>query len=90
MEQILQQAPPGITQEYIETVWEKHQGNVANILAELWNVEEAPKQSKNISIEDLNTKKKFDEIRDICDAFDEEMDKQLSVIRNKSIAQQQQ
>lgn len=92
MEQILQQAPPGITQEYIETIWEKHKGDVVNILAELWNVEETPKAFRNISVQDMNTKKKFDEIRDICDAFDTEMNKQLDVIRMKSItrlAQQQ-
>jgi hypothetical protein len=83
MEQILQQAPEGITREYIESIYEKHQGNVIEVLAELWNIEEPPKETKNISVEDMKLKNKFAEIRDICDAFDEEMEKQMNGLRQQ-------
>ena len=85
MEEILQQAPEGITREYIETIYEKHEGNIANILAELWNVEEAPRKNRNESVEDMERKKKFAEVRDICDAFDAEMEKQMNACRAQNI-----
>jgi hypothetical protein len=87
MEEILQQAPAGITHEYIETIYAKHEGNIPNILAELWNVEEPQKQNKNESIEDMERKNKFAEVRDICDAFDAEMEKQMNILRQQSLQQ---
>lgn len=74
MENILQQAPPNIQLSDIEQLYEKHQGNVAEILSELWNISDNVKAVENISVDEMKKKNKFDEIREICTAMDEEFE----------------
>lgn len=72
MEGILQQAPDGITLADIEPLYKKYDGNVANILADLWQVVADKPPVLNITVEDMKIKNKFAEVRDICNAMDEE------------------
>jgi hypothetical protein len=72
MESILQQAPEGVTLADIEPLYQKYDGNVANILADLWQVVTEKQPIANISVEEMKIKNKFAEVREICNAMDEE------------------
>jgi hypothetical protein len=72
MESILQQAPEGVTLADIEPLHQKYDGNVANILADLWQVVAEKQTVANISVEEMKIKNKFAEVREICNAIDEE------------------
>jgi hypothetical protein len=87
IESILQQAPENTTQEEVEALYERHNGNVVDILAELWDIKEVEKKQplQNLSVSDLAVRNKLIEVRDICHTFDEEMDKYMQKIREKHI-----
>lgn len=72
MESILQQAPEGVTLADIEPLYKKYDGNVPNILADLWQVVTEKQTVANISVEEMKIKNKFAEVREICNAIDEE------------------
>ena len=68
MDQVIQQSPPNLSNEFIEEIFNKNNKNVLNTLTELWNIsDKIPKKDKN----------KWDDIRETCDAFDEEMTKMM-------------
>lgn len=91
IETILQQAPENSTQEEVDALYEKHNGNVVEILTELWNIKEAEKTQplQNLSIDDLAVKNKLVEVREICHAFDEEMERYMQKIRDKHLGNQE-
>jgi hypothetical protein len=85
MEGILQQAPDGITLEDIEPLYKKYDGNVPNILADLWQVVADKQPVLNITVEEMKIKNKFAEVRDICNAMDEEFEAYMKKCKTKSI-----
>lgn len=73
MDQVIQQSPPNLSNEFIEEIFNKNNKNVLNTLTELWNIsDKIPKKDKN----------KWDDIRETCDAFDEEMTKMMKSKKN--------
>ena len=80
IESILQQAPEGVSKEQIEELYKKHEGNSAAVLGELW---ELPADVKNVPFdEDRN---KWQKMRDICQAYEEEMDKFMKAQRENAV-----
>jgi len=73
MDQVIQQSPPNLSNEFIEEIFNKNNKNVLNTLTELWNI------TDKISKKDKN---KWDDIRETCDAFDEEMSKMMKSKKN--------
>ena len=69
MEQIISQAPDNLTEEYIKTIYEKNNNDIVKTLAELWNLED------NTNTKSLS---KWNEIRETCDSYDNEMQKMLN------------
>lgn len=78
MEQIIKQGPDGISYEYFQKVYIKNSSNVIDTLVELWDIKE---EKKEITEE----QQKWNEIRETCDFFDNEMYKQIKGESNKSI-----
>lgn len=66
MNEIIKQAPEGIDIKVIKEIYEKNNEDQLKTLMELWEIKEK-KQVK--------TENQWDNIRDTCDAFDEEMGK---------------
>jgi hypothetical protein len=71
MDEVLKQAPDGLTYEEVETVFIRNDKNVLDTLIELWKIPD--KNVKNISEEES----KWTNIRNTCDDFDSEMKKVL-------------
>jgi len=66
MNEIIKQAPEGIDIKVIKEIYEKNNEDQLKTLMELWEI----KEKKEVKTENL-----WDNIRDNCDAFDEEMGK---------------
>lgn len=66
MEDIISQAPIGISDEEIIEIYNKNDKDKLKTLFELWNMPENKKEKVT---------NKFDEVREICDAYDTEMAK---------------
>lgn len=84
MEEVLKQSPVNIDKETIESIFIKNNENVLDTLLELWNIDDKKNDNLNSSIifkdnedviNDNDNKNKWNNIRDICDAFDTEMHK---------------
>ena len=63
------QAPSNISFEEAEIIFKKNNENIIDSLAELWDIKDVNKKQNDKTDE----KNKWDEIRDTCDAFDNEM-----------------
>lgn len=74
MEKVLKQAPVGISDEKIKEIFENNNEDINKTLMELWN----------IPIEIEKEKTKWDDIRDTCDAYDNEMNRLISNIKNSA------
>lgn len=72
MDEVLKQAPDGITSDYIEIIFNNNDKDVLKTLIELWKIQE--KTIKNIS----ESQCKWEGIRDICDSHDNEMQKKIN------------
>ena len=70
MNELKEQAPTNISDEKILEIYLKNNSNVSTSLLELWDVKEV---NKNIS----EVQCKWNEIREICNDYDNEMYKQL-------------
>jgi uncharacterized protein (DUF111 family) len=68
MDIIIQQAPANLTIDEIETAFKRNENNVLKTLNELWKIDE----------EIIPEKTKWDDIRETCDAYDIEMQKIMS------------
>lgn len=75
MDEILNQAPEGLTKEFINEIYEKNKNNITDTLIELWEIPKLKIKEKN----------RWDEIRDTCDAFDGEMNRLIDNIRKNKI-----
>ena len=71
MDGIFKQAPDGMTYEEVEKVFIEKNQNVLETLMEIWKIPEKP----IVNISEKN--KKWEEIRNTCDDFDSEMQKNL-------------
>ena len=65
MDQVILQAPSNFSKEELEKIFIKNNENVNNTLSELWDI-----NFINITEKKSN---KWDEIREICDSYDNEM-----------------
>lgn len=74
MDQLMLQAPSNISFEEAEIIFKKNNENIIDSLSELWDIKDNKK-----SIE----KNKWDEIRETCDAFDNEMSIFMDNIRQR-------
>ena len=81
MEHIINQAPENISEDKILEVYIKNSSNVIDTLVELWDI----KEEKKIVTDE---QQKWNEIRETCDSFDEEMYKQIKGDSNKPIEKQ--
>ena len=70
MNELKEQAPTNISDEKILEIYLKNNSNVSTSLLELWDIKEV---NKNIS----EVQSKWNEIREICNEYDNEMYKQL-------------
>ena len=75
MDEILKQAPTGISDELIKEIYEKNDNDITKTLMELWEIDD------NLKTKELS---KWDEIRETCDAYDNEMTKMLKESRNRN------
>lgn len=74
IESILQQSPLDIDQEYIEKLLIKYDGNVADVLSDVWKVADTgSRTTSNIAIDKVESAMKWNNIRGICDAYEGEM-----------------
>ena len=64
-------APAHLTIDEIETAFKRNENNVLKTLNELWEIDE----------EIIHTKTKWDDIRETCDAYDNEMQKMMSQMK---------
>jgi len=74
MDIIIQQAPAHLTIDEIETAFKRNENNVLKTLNELWEIDE----------EIIPAKTKWDDIRETCDAYDNEMQKMMSQMKAKN------
>ncbi len=77
MEQIITQAPENLTEEFIKSIYEKNNNDVVNTLSELWDMD------TNIITKPTT---KWDEIRETCDSFDNEMQKMFNKNRTNGLS----
>jgi len=71
-ESILNQAPVGITIEQVRELMMKYNNNSVDVLSELWDVKETI--TSNIVIDEMYEKRqKWHNVREICNAYEEEM-----------------
>ena len=75
-ESILNQSPEGITIEQGKELYEKLNGNTVEILSELWNIDSSYIKNQAYD-EKKKEKEKWNNIREICNAYEEEMDKYM-------------
>jgi len=75
MEEVLRQAPIGISDIKIKEIFEKNDNNINKTLMELWE----------IPVEIKKEKTKWEDIRETCDAYDCEMNRLISNIRKNRI-----
>jgi|LakMenEpi03Aug12_release.lakeMendotaPanAssembly.Ray.scaffolds.fasta_scaffold3781178_1 uncharacterized coiled-coil DUF342 family protein len=74
MDIIIQQAPAHLTIDEIEPAFKRNENNVLKTLNELWEIDE----------EIIPVKTKWDDIRETCDAYDNEMQKMMSQMKAKN------
>lgn len=73
MEELLKQAPLNLDEDFIKEVYEKNNGDFGKSLMDLWNIKEISK----VLTKEQN---EWNEIRETCDSFDNEMNKVLKRI----------
>jgi hypothetical protein len=81
MDEIIKQAPMNISKETIEDVYEKNNKDPIKTLMELWEISEVSETKSEKSKVQL----KWDEVREICDEFDNEMYNQIRNNKSKVI-----
>lgn len=81
VEQIFQQAPEGISKKQISNLLDIHNGDSLMVLTILWKLGDGNDNANGdddngdvVKEEDVK-KKKWDDIREICNSYEEEMQK---------------
>lgn len=70
VEQVLQQSPEGVSKEQIIKLLETYDGDSLKVLSILWELGE---DVVSTVVEDDDKKKKWENIREICNSYEEEM-----------------
>lgn len=70
MDEVLSQAPHDMDPDIVKQIFDKHNHQVLPTLMELWDIQEVQKD-----------KTKWENIRDTCDSFDNEMQTMLAKAR---------
>lgn len=83
MENILNQSPDGTTIEDIEKLFVKYDGNTNDILCELWNISSSNVVKNTYRDANYDQRQKWATIRDICNTYEEEMQKYMDSLRQK-------
>jgi hypothetical protein len=99
MDEVIKQAPSDIAVEDIEVIFKKNNENVLDTLFDLWNIEvkgaKATKSAKkdddeteateedDAELDFTNPETKWENIRNICDAYDIEMQAHLNRLKGK-------
>jgi hypothetical protein len=93
MDEVIKQAPDNISVEEIEVIFKKNKENVIDTLIDLWNIEvkdakptnneedEAALEAADAEFDFTNPETKWDNIRNICDAYDIEMQAHLNRLK---------
>lgn len=71
---ILQQSPDGVTEDMVNILLKKHDGNVVDVLTDLWNVD-----TYNVTNIDME-KQKWNDIREICSSYEQEMHEYMEAL----------
>ena len=79
IQQVLQQAPYGIEEEEVKKLLQEHDGDCLKVLTYLWKIKEDNKNEKRES------EQKWDNIRDICNSYEEEMENFMKSKRQSKI-----
>jgi hypothetical protein len=69
LRKILQQAPEEITLKTVQIMYYKYDNDIVNVLSSLWNIADI----KNVEYNE--DKEKWKGIREICNAYEEEMER---------------
>jgi hypothetical protein len=80
IESLLQQAPEGVSREQVEALYKKHDGNSSAVLTELWDI---PSNIKNVPFNE--DKEKWQKMRDIFQAYEEEMERFMKTQRENVV-----
>ncbi len=81
MEDIIRQAPKNISYEKVKEIYERNDRDKLKTLMEIWDIKdenEGKKDKDNIQI-------KWDDIRETCDAFDNEMTRIMNNARKNDL-----
>lgn len=81
VKQILQQSPEGISEEEIKQQLEEHDGDSVKVLSILWEVN-SNTDDGNHQKEQNDKQKKWENIRDICNSYEQEMQDFMNSKRN--------
>ncbi len=85
---ILQQCPDNVTLEQVQELYSKFNGNVVDILSNVWNIDNIPIKNQSYD-ENHDNKEKWKNIRDICSSYEEEMNKFMSTANTANTTQAQ-
>jgi hypothetical protein len=97
MDEVIKQAPDNISVEEIEVIFKKNKENVIDTLIDLWNIEVKDAKPTNNEEDEAaleaeaadaefdftNPETKWGNIRNICDAYDIEMQAHLNRLKGK-------
>lgn len=67
MDELMKQVPENMTYKEVETIFIRNDKNIIDTLTEIWNI-----PIKNVENVVDDNKKKWDEIREVCDSIDRE------------------
>jgi hypothetical protein len=87
MEEVIKQAPNNVLIEDIEIIFKKNNENVIDTLIDLWNIDINKSSDNNEELSDKTldlkdkSKKKWTNIRNICDSYDNEMQSYLQELK---------
>jgi hypothetical protein len=88
MEEVIKQAPNNVLIENIEIIFKKNNENVIDTLIDLWNIDinkslENDEELNNNTLDLKDNSKKWTNIRNICDSYDNEMQSYLQGLKKQ-------
>jgi hypothetical protein len=88
MEDVIKHAPNNVLIENIEIIFKKNNENVIDTLIDLWNIDinkslENDEELNNNTLDLKDNSKKWTNIRNICDSYDNEMQSYLQGLKKQ-------
>jgi hypothetical protein len=80
MEDIIRQTPKNISYEKVKEIYERNDKDKLKTLMEIWDIKDEIKEDKKDNIQ-----MKWDNIRETCDAFDNEMTRIMNNARKNDL-----